>query len=137
MGRPVSSDGYRAKRGILMSASQAMPRLSPVQVARLGIAFFLFFLALIAVLAGVSLLAGENEDLTNRGELVVGVLWLASAGVYALAGALLLRRALDGRTLAVLAAALVAGGVLLTVNPYVGAPITAVALLAAVLGFAR
>jgi hypothetical protein len=108
-----------------------------VQVARLGIAFFLFFLALIAVLAGISLLAGENEDLTNRGELAVGVLWLVSAAVFALAGGLLLRRALDGRALAVLAAALVAGGVLLTVNPYVGAPITAVALLAAVLGFAR
>jgi hypothetical protein len=108
-----------------------------VQVARLGIAFFLFFLAIIAVLAGISLLAGENEDLTNTGELVVGILWLASAVLYAAAGALLLRRPASGRALAILAAALVAGGVLLTLNPYVGAPLTAVALLVAVLGFAR
>jgi hypothetical protein len=108
-----------------------------MHVARLGIGLFLFFLAGIAVLAGVSLLAGENEDLTDTGELVVGILWLASAALYAAAGTVLLRRPLNGRALAVLVAALVAGGVLLTLNPYVGAPLTAVALLVAVLGFAR
>ena len=114
-----------------------MPRLSQVQFARLAIALFLIFLAVIAVLAGISLLAGENEDLTDTGELVVGILWLASAALYAAAGALLLRRPPNGRALAVLAGALVAGGVLLTLNPYVGAPLTAVALLVAVVGFAR
>jgi hypothetical protein len=108
-----------------------------VQFARLAIGLFLFFLAVIAVLAGISLLVGENEDLTDTGELVVGILWLVSAALYAAAGTLLLRRPPNGRALAVLAAGLVAGGVLLTLNPYVGAPLTAVALLVAVLGFAR
>jgi drug/metabolite transporter (DMT)-like permease len=108
-----------------------------MQVARLGIAIFLFFLALIGVLAGISLLAGENEDLTNTGELVVGILWLASAVLYAAAGALLLRRPPNGRALVILGLALVAGGVVLTVNPYFGAPLTAAAVLVAVLGFTR
>ena len=108
-----------------------------MHVARLGIAIFLFFLALLGVLAGISLLTGENEDLTDTGELVVGILWLVSAVLYAAAGALLLRRPPNGRALAILAAVLVVGAVLLTVNPYFGAPLTAAAVLVAVLGFAR
>jgi drug/metabolite transporter (DMT)-like permease len=108
-----------------------------VHAARLGIALFLFFLALIGVLAGITLLTGEDDELTNTGELVVGILWLASAGLYALAGALLLRRPPNGRALVILGVALVVGGVLLTVNPYFGAPLTAAAVLVAVLGFAR
>ena len=108
-----------------------------MNAARVGIALFLFFLGLIGVLAGISLLTGENEDLTNTGELVVGILWLASAVLYAAAGALLLRRQPDGRALVILGVILVFGGVLLTVNPYFGAPITAAAALIAVLGFAR
>ena len=108
-----------------------------MHVARIGIAVFLFFLALLGVLAGSSLLTGENDDLTNTGELVVGILWLASAGLYAVAGALLLRRPANGRALVVLGVILVVGGVLLTVNPYFGAPMTALAALVAVLGFAR
>lgn len=114
-----------------------MPTLSAVHVARLGIALFLFFLAVIGVFAGVSLVAGENDDLTNTGELVVGVLWFASAALYTAAGVLLLRRPPNGRVLGILGAALVAGGILLTVNPYFGAPLTAAAVLVAVLGFAR
>jgi hypothetical protein len=108
-----------------------------VHAARIGIALFLFFLALIGVLAGISLLTGENEDLTDTGELVVGILWLVSAALYAAAGALLLRRPPNGRALAILGVILVVGGVLLTVNPYFGAPLTALAALIAVLGFAR
>jgi hypothetical protein len=120
-----------------MAASQAMPTLSAVQVARIGIAVFLFFLAVVGVLAGISLLAGENDDLTDTGELVVGILWLVSAVLYAGAGALLLRRPANGRLLVVLGAALVAGAILLTANPYFGAPLTAAAVLVAVLGFSR
>ena len=108
-----------------------------MHVARIGIAVFLFFLALLGVLAGSSLLTGENDDLTNTGELVVGILWLASAGLYAVAGALLLRRPANGRALVVLGVILGVGGVLLTVNPSFGAPMTALAALVAVLGFAR
>ena len=108
-----------------------------MHVARIGIAAFLFFLAVLGVLAGSSLLTGENDDLTNTGELVVGILWLASAVLYAVAGALLLRRPANGRALVVLGVILVVGGVLLTVNPYFGAPMTALAALVAVLGFAR
>ena len=108
-----------------------------MQVARVGIAVFLFFLTLLGVLAGISLLAGENEDLTDTGELVVGILWLLSSLLYAAAGALLLRRPADGRMLAILGATLVAGAILLTVNPYFGAPLTAAAVLVAVLGFGR
>src|SRR5687768_3948318 len=100
-----------------------MPRLPPVHVARIGIAIFLFFLALIGVLAGVSLLTGESEDLTDTGEVVVGILWLVSAVLYAAAGALLLRRPPNGRALAILVGALVVGAILLTVNPYFGAPL--------------
>jgi hypothetical protein len=106
-----------------------------VHVARLGFALFLFFLAGIGVFAGISLLTGENEDLTDTGELVVGVLWLVSALLYALAGVLLLRRPANGRALVLLGAAFVAGGVLITVNPYFGAPLTAAAILVAVVGF--
>jgi drug/metabolite transporter (DMT)-like permease len=108
-----------------------------MQAARIGIALFLFFLALIGVLAGISLLTGENDELSNTGELVVGVFWLLSAALFAAAGALLLRRPMDGRALGAIGAVLVVGGVLLTVNPYFGAPVTAGAALAAVLGFAR
>jgi drug/metabolite transporter (DMT)-like permease len=108
-----------------------------MQAARIGIALFLFFLALIGVLAGLSLLTGENDDLSNTGEQVVGSLWLVSAALFAGAGALLLRRPMTGRALGILGAVLVFGGVLLTVNPYFGAPVTAGAALAAVLGFAR
>ena len=108
-----------------------------MHVARIGIGLFLFFLALIGVLAGVSLLTGENEDLNNTGEAVVGVLWLVSAALFAAAGGLLLRRPVTGRALGILGGVLVFGGVLLTVNPYFGAPVTAGAALAAVLGFAR
>jgi hypothetical protein len=89
-----------------------------VHTARIGISLFLFFLALIGVLAGLSLLTGESDDLSNTGERVVGSLWLVSAALFAAAGALLLRRPM-------------------TVNPYFGAPVTAGAALAAVLGFAR
>jgi hypothetical protein len=106
-----------------------------VQVARLGIALFLFFLAGIGVFAGISLLTGENEDLTDTGEIVVGVLWLVSALLYALAGVLLLRRPPNSRALGLLGAALLAGGVLITINPYFGAPLTAAAILVAVVGF--
>jgi hypothetical protein len=108
-----------------------------MQAARIGIALFLFFLALIGVLSGLSLLTGENDDLSNTGEQVVGSLWLVSAALFAGAGALLLRRPMTGRALGILGAVLVLGGVLLTVNPYFGAPVTAGAVLAAVLGFAR
>ena len=108
-----------------------------MHVARLGIAIFLFFLALLGVLAGISLLTGENDDLTNTGELVVGVLWFVSAVIYAATGALLLRRPVNGRALGILIAILVVGGILLTVNPYFGAPMTALAALVAVLGFGR
>jgi hypothetical protein len=108
-----------------------------MQAARIGIALFLFFLALIGVLAGLSLLTGENDELSNTGELVVGLLWLASAALFAAAGALLLRRPMNGRALGALGAVLVVGGFLLTYNPYFGAPVTAGAALAAVLGFAR
>jgi hypothetical protein len=120
-----------------MVASQAMPRLSDVQAARLWIAVFLFFLAVVGVFAGISLLAGENDDLTDTGELVVGILWLVSAVLYAGAGALLLRRPANGRVLAILGAALIAGAILITANPYFGAPLTAAAVLVAVLGFSR
>jgi drug/metabolite transporter (DMT)-like permease len=105
--------------------------------ARIGIALFLFFLALIGVLAGLSLLTGESDDLSNTGERVVGLLWLVSAVLFAAAGALLLQRPMTGRAFAALGTVLVFGGVLLTVNPYFGAPVTAGAALAAVLGFAR
>jgi drug/metabolite transporter (DMT)-like permease len=108
-----------------------------MQAARIGIALFLFFLALIGVLAGVSLLTGENDDLSNTGEVVVGALWLVSATLFAAAGAFLLRRPINGRALGALGVVLVFGGVVLTVNPYFGAPVTAGAALAAVLGFAR
>lgn len=105
-----------------------------MQVARLGIALFLFFLGGIGVFAGMSLLTGENEDLTDTGEVVVGFLWLVSALLYALAGGLLLRRPPNRTALALLGAALVAGGVLITVNPYFGAPLTAAAILVGVVG---
>jgi drug/metabolite transporter (DMT)-like permease len=108
-----------------------------MHAARIGIALFLFFLAVIGVLAGLSLLNGESDDLSDRGEQVVGSLWLVSAALFAAAGALLLRRPMTGRVLGALGAVLVLGGVLLTVNPYFGAPVTAGAALAAVLGFAR
>jgi hypothetical protein len=108
-----------------------------VRAARIGLAIFLFFLALIGILAGLSLLAGESDDLSETGERVVGAFWLLSAGLFAAAGVLLLGREVTGRTLAVLGAVLVAGGILLTVNPYFGAPATALASLVAVLGYAR
>ncbi|MGH2931673.1 MAG: hypothetical protein ACRDKK_02310 [Gaiellaceae bacterium] len=108
-----------------------------MQAARIGIALFLFFLAVIGVLAGISLLTGENDDLSNTGEQVVGIFWLISAALFVAAGALLLRRPMNGRALGALGVVLVLGGVLLTVNPYFGAPVTAGAALAAVLGFAR
>ena len=91
-----------------------------MQAARIGIALFLFFLAVIGVLAGISLLTGENDDLSNTGEQVVGIFWLVSAALFAAAGALLLRRPMDGRALGALGGVLVLGGVLLTVNPYFG-----------------
>lgn len=108
-----------------------------MNAARIGIAFFLFFLALIGVLSGISLLSGESDDLSNMGERVVGSLWLVSAALFAVAGAVLLRRPMNGRALGALGVVLVLGGVVLTVNPYFGAPVTAGAALAAVLGLAR
>ncbi len=108
-----------------------------MNAARIGIAFFLFFLVLIGVLSGISLLSGESDDLSNMGERVVGSLWLVSAALFAAAGALLLQRPMNGRALAAHGVVLVLGGVLLTVNPYFGAPVTAGAALAAVLGLAR
>ena len=109
-----------------------------MNAARIGIAFFLVFLALIGVLSGISLLSGESDDLSNMGERVVGSLWLVSAALFAVAGAVLLRRPMmNGRALGALGVVLLLGGVLLTVNPYFGAPVTAGAALAAVLGLAR
>ena len=108
-----------------------------MSTARVGIALFLFFLGVIGVLSGLSLLTGESDELSNMGERFVGSLWLLSAALFAAAGALLLRRPMNGRVLAGLGLVLVLGGVLLTVNPYFGAPVTAGAALAAVLGLAR
>jgi hypothetical protein len=88
-----------------------------VHSARIGIALFLFFLALIGLLAGISLLTGESDDLSNTGERVVGTLWLVSAALFAGAGALLLRRPMTGRALGALGAVLVFGGDQFTVNP--------------------
>jgi hypothetical protein len=106
-----------------------------MQVARIAVAVFLFFLALISVVAGLSLLGGENDELTETGERVVGTVWLLSAALFGAAGAVLLRRPLRRRTLGALVVVLVLGGVALTLNPYFGAPVVAVAVLVAVLGY--
>ena len=108
-----------------------------MQIARIAIAVYLFFLAAIGVLAGVSLLGGENEDLTATGELVVGVFWLASALLFTTGGVLLLRRPMITRTLLVVVGVLLLGGVVISLNPYFGVPLTAAAVLIAILGFAR
>jgi hypothetical protein len=108
-----------------------------MQVARIAIGAFLCFLAGIGVFAGVSLLTGEDGDLTETLELVVGALWFLAAALYAAGAILVFRRPMTPRTLAVLVAVLVVGGVLITINPYVGPPLTAAAILIAVLGFAR
>jgi hypothetical protein len=106
-----------------------------VGVARVGIAVFLFFLGTIGVVAGLSLLGGENEDLTETGERVVGALWLFSAALYTFAAVLVLRRSMSGRLLGALVAVLVLGGVVLTLNPYLGAPVSAIAVLVAIFAF--
>jgi hypothetical protein len=106
-----------------------------MQVARIAVAVFLFFLALISVIAGLSLLGGESDDLTDTGERVVGTVWLLSAVLFGAAGVVLLRRPLRRRTLGALVVVLVLGGVVLTLNPYFGAPVVAIAVLVAVLGY--
>jgi hypothetical protein len=130
-----ASEQSSSNEAAATSATMAGLYASAVHVARIALAVFLFFLALISVLAGFSLLAGENDDLTDTGERVVGAVWLVSAALFSGAGALLLRRPLSRRTLVALVAVLVLGGVILTLNPYFGAPIVAIAVLVAVLGY--
>lgn len=108
-----------------------------MQVARIAIGVFLCFLAGIGVFAGVSLLTGEGGDLTETVKLLVGALWLFAAVLYAAGAILVFRRPMTPRTLAVLVIVLVVGGVLITVNPYVGPTLTAAAILIAILAFAR
>jgi drug/metabolite transporter (DMT)-like permease len=116
-----------------------MPGLyaAPMQVARIAIGAFLCFLAGIGVFAGVSLLTGEDGDLTETVKLVVGALWLVAAALFAAAALIVFRSPMTPRMLAVLLVVLVLGGVLITVNPYVGPPLTAAAIVIAAVGFAR
>jgi ABC-type transport system involved in multi-copper enzyme maturation permease subunit len=109
-----------------------------VQTARVALAVFLFFLALLGGIGAFSGFFGESEDTSRTVRLVLACIWLASGVVFAIAGALLLSpaRVVTGRTVVVLAAVLVVGAVILNLSPFLGGPVTALAALAVVVGFA-
>ena len=108
-----------------------------MQVARIAIGAFLCFLAGIGLFAGVSLFTSEDGDLTEGLKRAVAAGWLVAALLFTAGAILVFRRPMAPRTLGVIVVALVLGGVLITVNPYIGPPLTAAAILIAVLWFAR
>jgi hypothetical protein len=114
------------------SAATAGLYAARIRIARILISLLLLYLAGIGVLAGVSILTGEDGDLTETIERMVAALWLLSAALFAAAAVLVFRRPLTGRALGAIVVVLVLGGVAITVNPYFGAPVTAAAVLAAV-----
>jgi hypothetical protein len=107
-----------------------------VRVAQVGIAVFLLFLAVLGLAGAAYGFWGDPGDLGRKAGIAIGFVWLASALVFGLTAVLLFRApGITGRTVGMLIAVLVIGALLLTITPIVGAPVTALAALVAVLGF--
>jgi hypothetical protein len=102
--------------------------------ARLAFAGYLFLLAAVAGFSGIVQLFEDSDDHSRAVWVALGVDWLLSGLLFTAAGALLLMRRTDlaRRTTLVLAGLCVLDAVLLTFAPVFGAPIAALASLAAV-----
>jgi cytochrome c biogenesis protein CcdA len=110
-----------------------------MRAARIGFAGFLFLLTTIGLVSGIGQLVHDFGDYDRGVRVLIGAVWILSGLLFAAAGALLLRRRveLSRRTTLILAAVCVADAVVLTVSPVFGAPLAAVAALAAVARYAR
>ena len=105
-----------------------------MRAARLAFAGYLFLLAGVAGFSGIVQMFEDSDDHSRAVWILLGVDWLLSGLLFTAAGALLLARRteLARRTTLVLAGVCVLDAVLLTFAPVFGAPIAALASLAAV-----
>jgi hypothetical protein len=101
---------------------------------RLAFAGYLFLLAAVAGYSGVAQMFEDSEEHSRAVWVAVGVLWLLSGLLFAVAAALLLARRTDlaRRTTLILAGICALDAVLLTFAPVFGAPIGALGSLGAV-----
>ena len=106
-----------------------------MQAAPIALAGYFLLVAVVAVIAGVLQMSDDSSEFSGAVLVLVGIDWLASGVVFAVSGALLaLRRArVDRRAVLILAAVCIVDAMLLTFAPLFGAPIAAVASLAAIL----
>jgi hypothetical protein len=105
-----------------------------MRAARFAFAGYLFLLAAVAGFSGVVQMFEDSDDHSRAVWILLGLDWLLSGLVFVAAGALLLARSSDlpRQTTLILAGVCVLAAVLLTFAPVFGAPIAAVASLAAV-----
>jgi hypothetical protein len=105
-----------------------------MRAARLAFAGYMLLLAAVAGFSGIVQMFEDSDDHTRAVWILLGIDWLLSGLLFAAAGALLVaRRAeLPRQTTLILAGACVLDAVLLTFAPVFGAPIAALASLAAV-----
>ena len=105
-----------------------------MRVARLAFAGYLFLLAAVAGFSGIVQMFEDSDDHSRAVWILLGIDWLFSGLLFAAAGALLLARRteLARETTLILAGVCVLDAVLLTFAPVFGAPIAALASLAAV-----
>jgi hypothetical protein len=108
-----------------------------MRAAHIAFAGYLFLLAAVAGFSGIVQMLEDSDDHSRAVWTVLGIDWLLSGLLFAAAGALLLaRRAeLARQTTLILAGVCVLDAVLLTFAPVFGAPIAALASLAAVVRF--
>jgi hypothetical protein len=108
-----------------------------MRAARFAFAGYLFLLAAVAGFSGVVQMFEDSDEHSRAVWIVLGVDWLVSGLLFAVAGALLLTRRTDlpRHTTLILAGICALDAVLLTFAPVFGAPIAGVASLAAVVRF--
>jgi hypothetical protein len=105
-----------------------------MRAARFAFAGYFFLLAAVAGFSGVVQMFEDSDEHSHAVWVLLGVDWLLSGLLFAAAGALLLTRRTDlpRRATVILAGVCTLDAVLLTFAPVFGAPIGALASLAAV-----
>jgi hypothetical protein len=105
-----------------------------MRAARVAFAGYMLLLAAVAGYSGIVQLFEDSDEHSRAVWIALGVDWLVSALLFAVAGLLLLAQRVDlaRRTTLILAALCALAAVLLTFAPVFGAPLAALASLAAV-----
>jgi hypothetical protein len=105
-----------------------------MRAARLAFAGYMFLLAAVAGYSGIVQIFEDSDEHSRAVWVALGVTWLVSGLLFAVAGVILLAQRVDlaRRTTLILAGICALNAVLLTFAPVFGAPVGALMSLAAV-----